>query len=114
MAVNQPVGDNARKGAVKKRSQLTTKVNGASTWTKRSTQTGKFIDQKAAPAKKKFKGGPIGMQYKSAWIRSRASSPARAELAPLRGVEGAGGWGHAQTSSERRLQLPPKAGVVAV
>jgi hypothetical protein len=56
MAVNKPVGDNARKGAVKKRSQLKTKVMGASTWTKRNTKTGKFIDQKAVPAKKKFKG----------------------------------------------------------
>jgi hypothetical protein len=28
MATNKPVGDNARKGAVKKRSQLTTKTMG--------------------------------------------------------------------------------------
>jgi hypothetical protein len=56
MAVNKPVGDNARKGAVKKRSQIKTKAGGTSTWTKRNTRTGKFIDQKAAPAKKKFKG----------------------------------------------------------
>jgi hypothetical protein len=28
MAVNKPVGDNARKGAVRKRSQLKTKVEG--------------------------------------------------------------------------------------
>jgi hypothetical protein len=56
MAVNKPVGDNARKGAVKKRSQIGTKARGTSTWTKRNTSTGKFIDQKAAPARKKFKG----------------------------------------------------------
>ena len=35
MAVNKPVGDNARKGAVKKRSQLKTKLGGATAWTKR-------------------------------------------------------------------------------
>jgi hypothetical protein len=29
---------------------------GATTWTKRNTKTGKFIDQKKAPAKRKFKG----------------------------------------------------------
>ena len=32
MAVNKPVGDNARKGAVKKRTQRKTKVMGATTW----------------------------------------------------------------------------------
>ena len=37
MAVNKPVGDNARKGAVKKRSQRATKLMGKKTWTKRST-----------------------------------------------------------------------------
>jgi hypothetical protein len=30
MAVNKPVGDNARKGAVKKRTQLKTKLGGVS------------------------------------------------------------------------------------
>ena len=54
MAVNKPVGDNARKGAVKKRSQLKTKLAGQSQWTKRSKKTGAFIDVKKA--KKKFKG----------------------------------------------------------
>jgi hypothetical protein len=29
---------------------------GKTTWTKRSTKTGKFVDQKKTPAKKKFKG----------------------------------------------------------
>lgn len=52
MAVNKPTGDNARKGAVKKRSQLKTKVMGEETWTKRNKESGKFIDQKDAPAKK--------------------------------------------------------------
>ena len=36
MAVNKPVGDNARKGAVEKRSQLKTTMGGATAWTKRS------------------------------------------------------------------------------
>jgi hypothetical protein len=35
-----PVGDNARKGAVKKRSQLKTKLGGVSAWTKRSKTSG--------------------------------------------------------------------------
>jgi len=35
MAVNKPTGDNARKGAVKKRSQTKTTLAGASAWTKR-------------------------------------------------------------------------------
>jgi hypothetical protein len=33
MATNKPVGDNARKGAVKKRSQLATKTVGKKTFT---------------------------------------------------------------------------------
>jgi hypothetical protein len=56
MATNKPVGDNARKGAVRKRTQLRGKVMGERTWTKRDKTTGKFIDQKKAPATKKFKG----------------------------------------------------------
>jgi hypothetical protein len=54
MAVNKPVGDNARKGAVRKRSQLKTKVQGEEHWTKRSRQSGRFMDQKQDDAK--FKG----------------------------------------------------------
>jgi hypothetical protein len=54
MAVNKPVGDNARKGAVRKRTQLqTTKVKGEKHWTKRSKESGQFMDQKE---KGKFKG----------------------------------------------------------
>jgi hypothetical protein len=56
MAVNKPTGDNARKGAVKKRSQLASKTMGKKTWTKRDTTSGAFMAQKKAPAKKKFKG----------------------------------------------------------
>ena len=56
MATNKPVGDNARKGAVRKRTQLRTKTMGKTTWTKRDKTSGKFMDQKKAPAKKKFKG----------------------------------------------------------
>jgi hypothetical protein len=60
MAVNKPVGDNARKGAIKKRSQLKTKLGGATAWTKRNKKGGKFMAMKK-PAKKKkaakkFKG----------------------------------------------------------
>jgi hypothetical protein len=56
MATNKPTGDNARKGAVRKRTQLRTKTMGESTWTKRDKTTGEFMDQKKAPAKNKFKG----------------------------------------------------------
>ena len=59
VAVNKPVGDNARKGAVKKRSQVKTTLDGASAWTKRNTKSGEFMAVKK-PAKKsaakKFKG----------------------------------------------------------
>ena len=54
MAVNKPVGDNARKGAVKKRSQLKGKVMGKTAWTKRDRTDGKFMAVKQS--KKKFKG----------------------------------------------------------
>jgi hypothetical protein len=42
MAVNKPVGDNARKGAVKKRTQIKTTLGGATAWTKRNKKVGKF------------------------------------------------------------------------
>ena len=54
MAVNKPIGDNARKGAVRKRTQLQTKMAGKKQWTKRSKETGEFMDNKKGP--KKFKG----------------------------------------------------------
>jgi hypothetical protein len=44
--VNKPVGDNARKGAVKKRSQVKTKQGGASAWTKRDRASGEFLAMK--------------------------------------------------------------------
>ncbi len=53
MATNKPVGDNARKGAVRKRTQLKGKLQGKSAWTKRSKKSGQFMDVKK---KKKFKG----------------------------------------------------------
>jgi hypothetical protein len=54
MAVNKPVGDNARKGAVRKRSQLQGEIMGRPAWTKRDKSTGEFMDVKKS--KKKFKG----------------------------------------------------------
>jgi hypothetical protein len=56
MAVNKPVGDGARKGAVRKRSQLRTKMQGEARWTKRSRETGQFLDVKKKKSAKKFKG----------------------------------------------------------
>jgi hypothetical protein len=55
MAVNKPIGDNARKGAVRKRSQRKTKIMGKKAWTKRSRATGEFMAQKKAGAPK-YKG----------------------------------------------------------
>ena len=55
-AVNKPTGDSARKGAVRKRSQLSTETMGKKTSMKRDRTTGEFMGQKKAPAKKKFKG----------------------------------------------------------
>lgn len=45
MAKNPPVGDGHRVGAVKQRSQTYNPQN--ERWTKRDTDTGRFIDQKA-------------------------------------------------------------------
>ncbi len=60
MAVNKPVGDRARKGAVKKRTQIENKLGGATAWTKRSKTSGEFMDVKKPGKKqksaKKFKG----------------------------------------------------------
>src|ERR1700710_1567461 len=52
MAVNKPAGDNARKGAVKKRSQLKTKLGGVTAFTKRNKKGGEFMAVKK-PAKGK-------------------------------------------------------------
>jgi hypothetical protein len=56
MAVNKPVGDNARKGAVRKRSQLKTKMMGEAHWTKRDKSSGQFMDQKKEASSPPFKG----------------------------------------------------------
>ena len=56
MAVNKPVGDDARKGAVK----IKTTLGGATAWTKRDKTSGEFMAVKKPAAGKKaatkFKG----------------------------------------------------------
>lgn len=52
MAKNAPVGDGHRVGAVRERSQVHNPHNDR--WTKRDTETGRFMDQKAD--KGTFKG----------------------------------------------------------
>lgn len=52
MAKNPPKGDNARKGAVRDRSQ--TYNPHTESWVKRDSDTGRFIDQKSDS--KPFKG----------------------------------------------------------
>ena len=44
MAKNPPIGDNARRGAVRDRSQVYNPVT--ENWTKRDRETGRFMDQK--------------------------------------------------------------------
>jgi hypothetical protein len=58
MATNKPTGDNARKGAVKKRSQTKTTMGGATTWTKRDKSTGEFMAVKKAAKKTTAKKAP--------------------------------------------------------
>ena len=53
MAKNKPIGDNARKGAVKQRSQVKNPKTGL--WTKRNAETGRFMDVKTS-SDKPFKG----------------------------------------------------------
>jgi hypothetical protein len=66
MAANKPVGDNARKGAVRKRSQLKTRIGGATSWTRRDKTSGEFIAAKR-PSKKKAAGKEFkGVREKSA------------------------------------------------
>ena len=54
MATNPPAGDGHRNGAVRKRTQLETKIEGEEHWTKRDKETGGFMDQKEDDGK--FKG----------------------------------------------------------
>jgi hypothetical protein len=52
--VNKPVGDNARKAAMKKRTQRKSKVMGKPAWTKRDRTSGEFLAVKKSA--RKFKG----------------------------------------------------------
>ena len=54
MATNPPIGDGHRNGAVRKRTQLKTKLMGEERFTKRSKKSGRFLAQKKDEAK--FKG----------------------------------------------------------
>ena len=73
MAVNKPTGDNARKGAVKKRSQTKTTIGGATGYTKRGRTSGEFMAVKkpktAKKAAKKFKG--VRVEKKTATRKTR-------------------------------------------
>jgi hypothetical protein len=54
MATNAPTGDDHRKGPVRKRTQLKTKVMGEEHFTKRSKKSGQFMAQKKNS--QKYKG----------------------------------------------------------
>lgn len=53
MATNKPYGDNARKGAVRNRTQVQNPKTGL--WVKRNSVTGRFMDVKTS-SDKPFKG----------------------------------------------------------
>ena len=53
MATNKPYGDNARKGAVRNRTQVQNLKTGL--WVKRDSVTGRFMDVKTS-SDKPFKG----------------------------------------------------------
>jgi hypothetical protein len=55
VAVNKPVGDNARKGGVRQRSPIKITLLGIGAWLKRNKKAGKFMAVKKS--KKKFNGG---------------------------------------------------------
>jgi len=73
LAVNKPTGDNMRRGAVKKRSQTKTIIDGATGYTKRDRSSGEFKavkkPTKARKAAKKFKG--VRVEKKAAKRKSR-------------------------------------------
>jgi hypothetical protein len=52
--INKPVGDNARKGAVKKRIQLKARLGGVTAWTKRSKASGEFMAVRKPPRRKRL------------------------------------------------------------
>ncbi len=54
MASNTPAGDGHRNGAVRKRSQFKTEIEGEEHYTKRSKESGQFMAQKKDDTK--FKG----------------------------------------------------------
>ena len=54
MATNKPAGDGHRNGAVRKRSQLKTAIEGEERFTKRDKNSGQFMAQKKDETK--FKG----------------------------------------------------------
>ena len=54
MATNKPAGYGHRNGAVRKRSQIKTKIEGEEHYTKRSKESGQFMAQKKDDTK--FKG----------------------------------------------------------
>jgi hypothetical protein len=56
MATNKPPGDNARRGAVRKRSQLTTKMEGEGQWTKWDVTSGEFMSRKKDPKVERYEG----------------------------------------------------------
>lgn len=73
MAVNKPTGDNARKGAVKKRSQTKTTLGGASAFTKRDKASGEFKG-----VKKPAKGKKAAKKFKGVRLEKKATRQRRA------------------------------------
>jgi len=64
MATNPPAGDGHRNGAIRKRSQIKTKIMGEERYTKRSIKTGEFLAQKKmAPSSKVSAGSDYDRKY---------------------------------------------------
>ena len=73
MAVNKPIGDKARKGAVKKRTQLKNRLGGVTAFTKRSKTSGEFI-----AVKKPAKGKKSAKKFRGVRMEKKATKKKRA------------------------------------
>jgi hypothetical protein len=86
MASNEPTGDNRRIGAVRKRSQRKGKLMGKTAWTKRSRESGRFMDVKKSKksASSRLRGAlrPQGRREVTRWAAPSQGSCQRRSLRP--------------------------------
>jgi hypothetical protein len=80
MASNEPTGDKRRIGAVRKRSQRKRKLMGKTAWTKRSRQSGRFMDVKnTKPAIRAMERATISTCLRTAKLSVASITPEAAE-----------------------------------